>query len=130
MQTAPIAPPARPTWMPTVAGILDIVVGVLSLIGALFLGVGIIFLSSAAGWAGFTEADFAPMTIGAVVGIIGVVTAYLVAIGVLAVVGGIYALQRKRFGLALAGSIAAIFCSTIVGGVATVFLAMGKKEFS
>jgi len=45
-------------------------------------------------------------------------------------VGGIYALQRKIWGLALAGSIAAFFSpSWVLGVAAIVFTALSKNEF-
>jgi hypothetical protein len=50
-------------------------------------------------------------------------------VGILAIVGGIYALQRKIWGLALAGSIAAFFPSWILGIAAIVFIALSKNEF-
>jgi hypothetical protein len=50
-------------------------------------------------------------------------------VGILAIVGGIYALRRKIWGLALAGSIAAFFPSWILGIAAIVFTALSKNEF-
>jgi hypothetical protein len=50
-------------------------------------------------------------------------------VGILAIVGGIYALQRKIWGLALAGSIAAFFPSWILGIAAIVLTALSKNEF-
>jgi len=53
----------------------------------------------------------------------------------LALVGGIFALQRRRWGWALAGSIAAVFASIPilrflpVGIVAIIFTAIAKDEF-
>jgi hypothetical protein len=45
------------------------------------------------------------------------------------IIAGIYALQRKKWGLALAGSIVAIFGSSIMGVLATIFIALSKDEF-
>jgi hypothetical protein len=72
-----------------------------------------------------------------ILGNIGILTATFlggvaiigVAINVIALIGGIYALQRKKWGLVLAGSIAAIFSSTILGILATIFTAVSKDEF-
>ena len=50
-------------------------------------------------------------------------------LAVLAVIGGIYALQRRHWGLALAGSIAAILAAFPVGIVAVVLTALSKNEF-
>ena len=126
-----IVPPQRAaqTWKPTVAGILDIVVGAGSLIGVLFMMVGIMVLSSSAAFLGVTESDFAPLTLGAVIAIMVVTAVFVAAIGVLSLVGGIFATQRRKWGLALAGSIAAAIGSTVFGVLAIIFLAMSKDEF-
>ena len=63
-----------------------------------------------------------------VAGILDIVAGSLDVI--LAIVGGIYALQRKIWGLALAGSIAAFFTpSWVLGVAAIVFTALSKNEF-
>jgi len=49
-------------------------------------------------------------------------------LGILAVVGGISAIRRKRFGLSLAGAICAL-PSVILGILAVIFVALGKREF-
>jgi hypothetical protein len=49
-------------------------------------------------------------------------------LGIVAVVGGISAIRRKRFGLSLAGAICAL-PSTILGILAVIFVALGKREF-
>jgi hypothetical protein len=49
-------------------------------------------------------------------------------LGILAVVGGISAIRRKRFGLSLAGAICAL-PSYILGILAVIFVALGKREF-
>ena len=59
--------------------------------------------------------------------VIGVV--FLFIVGIFPIIGGIYALQRKKWGLALAGSIVAIFGSSIMGILATIFVALAKDEF-
>ena len=54
---------------------------------------------------------------------------FLLIVGILPIIGGIYALQRRKWGLALAGSIAAIFGSSLMGILATIFTALSKDEF-
>ena len=60
----------------------------------------------------------------------------IVVAGVLAIVGGIYAIRRKMWGLALAGSITAIFSSIpLLGGLpvgitATILTVLSKDEFT
>jgi len=50
-------------------------------------------------------------------------------LGAITVTGGTYAIQRKRWGLALAGSILAIPQSGPLGVLAIIFVSLGKKEF-
>jgi len=50
-------------------------------------------------------------------------------LGVVAIVGGISAIRRKRFGLSLTGAICAL-PSVILGILAVIFVALGKREFS
>ena len=52
----------------------------------------------------------------------------VVVLGILAVVGGVSAIRRKRFGLSLAGAICAL-PSHILGILAVIFVALGKREF-
>ena len=106
------------TWMPMVAGILDIVAGSLDVILAIaliFVGVLMRFVP-----------DVPPFLWPLFMGLAGP----FAIVGILAFVGGIYALQRKIWGLALAGSIAAFFTpSWVLGIAAIVFTALSKNEF-
>jgi hypothetical protein len=115
------------TWKPTVAGILDIVAGALSFVGLIFAGagVGILIMSREMG-----EAELA-MGIPAdlILGIIVMVAILAAIVDILSIVGGIYALRRKIWGLALAGSIAAFFASWPLGIAAIVFTIISKNEF-
>jgi hypothetical protein len=52
----------------------------------------------------------------------------LLLLGILAIVGGISAIRRKRFGLSLAGAICALI-SGLLGVLAVIFVALGKREF-
>lgn len=54
--------------------------------------------------------------------------AFLV-LGTLAVIGGISAARRKRFGLSLAGAIAGLI-SGLLGILAVIFVALGRRAFS
>jgi hypothetical protein len=50
-------------------------------------------------------------------------------VGVLAIVGGVFALKKKHWGWALAGSIAGTLVFFPCGVPAIIFIAMGKQEF-
>jgi hypothetical protein len=106
------------TWKPMVAGILSIIVGSLDLLGVFGVIIAAIAINTTSYWRGLIESEVYPLTIGFVVG------------GLLSLLGGISAIQRKRWGLALAGSIAAIFSSSILGILSLIFTAMSKDEFA
>lgn len=112
------------TWMPTVAGILSIIAGAIGLLGGIIAGIGAsVFLissyytgpgdqyvQSAAIWAFFLP--------------------YII-ISIVAVVGGVYALQRRVWGLALAGAICALLTiwAWYLGIAAIVFIVLSRNEF-
>ncbi len=107
----------KKTWMPTVAGVLDIVSGGFGLICALMLIiVGCVM-------------RFVPHMPVYLWAIFMWISGPLLIMGILAIVGGTYALRRKVWGLALTGSIAAFFPSWLLGVAAIVFTALSKSEF-
>ena len=113
-------------WMPKVAGILDIVAGSLGIIGSLFMCFGLAFLSYFTIADGTEFNDF-PMRLIALFMIPWAI--FIIAAGILAIVGGIYALRKKKWGLALAGSVGALFGSSPLGVAAIIFTALTKSEF-
>ena len=54
----------------------------------------------------------------------------LIGIGIVALIGGIYALKGRVWGFALAGAILAIICGGPFGILGTIFIALRKREFS
>jgi hypothetical protein len=112
------------TWMPKIAGILDIIAGAFGLIGLLMVGLGIMFFSIA-------ETSNTPMPIGAagIMVIFWGIAIPMLLIDILAIVGGVYALKKRIWGLALAGSIAALFSSFLLGIASIIFTVMGKDQF-
>ena len=116
------------TWKPTVAGILDIVSGAVGLIAVL----GLVIAIGVTG--GFyipgTEQipKFVPSLLAGIAILLGILS-------ILSLLGGIYAIQRKKWGLALTGSISAVFASIpLLGGLpigitAIVLTALSKGEF-
>jgi hypothetical protein len=118
------------TWKPMAAGILDVIVGVLYFLGFFGVTIAAIVIGSTSYWWDYIEPEIYPMSIGVLVGILIVTSIYLLVVGILSLLGGISALQRKRWGLALAGSIAAVLGSTwVLGIVALVFTVMSRDEF-
>ncbi len=59
----------------------------------------------------------------------GIIALVILLIGALAVTGGVFAIRRRVWGLALAGAIAAVIVMLPCGVVAVVFTALGKPEF-
>ena len=110
------------TNKPTVAGILNIISGVLGLIVAasLFIGFG--------ATSGALDIPTGPIP-GFVPGIVLGMAITSTIIAILALVGGIYAVQRKKWGWALTGSIAAVFSVFLLGIPAVVFIVQSKDEF-
>lgn len=114
------------TWMPTTAGILDIISGSFgALCGAVLLVLGTADGSSVA----FYDVGMPQLAPAAILALFLTLAIPLVVIGILAIVGGIYALRRKNWGLALAGSIAAFFPSWLLGIAAIILTALSKDEF-
>lgn len=101
------------TWKPTTAGILSIIAGAFQVVIGMGLAIagGIAGIFTGMAWLGATGV---PLTV----------------IGVVAIVGGAYALKRRVWGLALAGAICALFGPWgVLGILAIIFVALGKAEF-
>ncbi|MFC2008495.1 hypothetical protein ACFLUT_00365 [Chloroflexota bacterium] len=101
------------TWKPVAGGILAIVGGSLNLL----VGLGLLLAFPAA----------MPFRVAFVaVGVLGVL---FLATGAVALIGGISAVNRRRWGLSLAGGICAIVPpSTLLGILSTVFVALSRDE--
>ena len=105
------------TWKPTAAGILDILSAVISLWFLLALS-----LEGAVFWAIFPKSMFGlnnPSTVYLIIAI------PLLCTNILALIGGVYALKRRKWRLALAGSITAIFSWTPLVLATTPALVLG-----
>ena len=114
------------TWMATTAGIISIVAGsfrvIVILVMALFFAALAIFSRG-----DITCLEQLPIAITA--SILTTLATFALITSILAIVGGIYALRRKKWAMALAGAIAAFFCSAPLGIAAIVFTALSKNEF-
>lgn len=97
------------TWKPTTAGILTIIGGV---IGIAASGV----LATGEAWTSI------PVMTGAGTG--------QFVLGAIALIGGIFALRRRVWGLALAGGICAIVTAAPLGILSIIFVSLGKREFT
>ncbi len=123
------ARPVETTWKPTAAGVINIVIGILNLFGMFIIMV--ILVAIGGGLMALSRiAELMPLWLSGIIQGFMVIAALLTAVfSALPLIGGINALQRKNWGLALAGSIVAIFSTTLPGIAATVLVALSRKEF-
>ena len=95
------------------AGILSIIGGIFGIVAGAF-ALGITALSTPiTGMFGF-----------------GAIGGGLLALGIIALIGGIVTLKRKSWGFALTGAICALFPIVPLGVLAIIFVSMGKKKFA
>jgi hypothetical protein len=114
----------------TAGGVLSIVGGALQIIGGLVIaviatGIGLLLrlvpIPFPPGIDGGDVVPFVPFWL-IVVGV------PLLALGMVAIVGGVSAIRRGSFGLSLAGAICAL-PSVILGILAVIFVSVSKGEF-
>ena len=123
------------TWKPTTAGILSIIAGIPAIVGGTILaliatgitGMGII------PWTAFIPDIESIPELHAILGglgiVLGSIAVFPIIIGIVDIVGGVFALKRKRWGLALAGAICSLFSTWFLGIPAIVLVIIGKEEF-
>ncbi|MFC1903590.1 hypothetical protein ACFLXJ_01625 [Chloroflexota bacterium] len=116
------------TWKPTTAGILNIIVGALGVLSAMGLIIALISIGTINIMCFLPPAD-APFIAPMITTILIIVLIFSAIYAVFPIIGGVFALQRKRWGWALAGSIIAILGIFPLGVAATIFVAMAKDEF-
>ena len=117
------------TWKPIAAGTLNIIVGVFNLLGMFCIIIVLVAIGS--GILAFsTVINLMPLWLSGIVQGVLIIMAILLAIfSALPLIGGIYAAQRKNWGLSLAGSIVAILSLTPLGIASTVLVVLAKNEF-
>ena len=117
------------TWQPKLAGILNIVSGSLRVFSVIVL---ILLITAVDTWQ-FLVATIPPEELSFVVPMLNTILILVLVASifetVFPIVGGIFALQRKKWGWALAGSIVAIFGVLPLGIASTIFVAIAKDEF-
>ena len=107
------------TWRPKTAGILSIIAGAIGLISSpimiAFGSIAMLDITMEGGWGGFYlfQAGF-----------------LFIIIGIIAITGGIFTLRRKKWWIALAGSVSAIICFFPLGIPSVIFTAQSKREFT
>lgn len=111
------------TNKPVIVGILNIVSGVLGLIWAILLFIGFGVTSGTFNIPGIWGIPYFVPTI-----IISWAIPSLI-LAILALISGILAIQRRGWGLSIAGSIAAIFIFFPLGILAVILSALAKDDF-
>jgi len=116
------------TWKPIMAGILDIVGGAIGMVGGLYI---VALTSLFRVMRDFVRLD--PLLIQRVEQIISSIIALpfvVVFIGIVAIIGGVYALQRRIWGLALAGAICSCVVFPFFGLPSIIITALARDEFN
>jgi len=110
----------------TVAGILDITAGVIGCVGAVPLAILAFGGAAVLGMVPEPEANrlaMLPLALFLPLAVFGFVA------GLVAIFGGVAAINRRRWGLSVAGAIAAIFGFFPVGIAAVIFTILAEPEF-
>ncbi len=114
-----------------VGGVLSIIAGAFGVLGLLiFILLAVVMVIMPGEFDGYyydsntSEGIFT--IIAAVYLVMGLFSAFF---GVLAIVGGVFALRKKHWGWALVGAIAGALTFFLCGVPAVIFIAMGKPEF-
>jgi len=120
----------KQTWKPTAAGVCSIVGGALGILSGLLIGtLGMWGYGGMMGSWGMWGSDGYMMPWGA--GLLGLFGIPAIVLGTMAIVGGVFALRRRHWGLSLAGAICATLVpmSFLLGVAAIVFIALSHDEF-
>lgn len=110
----------KKTSKPKIGGILTIISGVLASLGAIDYAIGLGDVS------GLGKGEIPPFVPSIILG----VPVLSIIIGILALIGGILAMQRKKWKWALAGSIAGTLSVLPLGIPAIILIALSKDEFT
>lgn len=114
-----------------VGGILSIVSGVFGILGSGWFFLWIYMLDFMLTMPQDPFAPAFPQEFFYIIAIFyGAMGLILALIGALGIVGGVFALKRKKWGLALAGAIAGTVTFFPCGIPAIIFVSMGKEEFT
>ena len=123
-------------WKPTTAGIMTIISGCYGIgTGVLLAALGaslLIFPSFLEPFLGDTNIGGQPLDFGGIGSLIGALGNAGIALGVIALIGGSFALRRRVWGFALAGAILSlplIPVGTVLGILSIIFLSKSRREF-
>jgi hypothetical protein len=109
----------------TTGGVFNIIVGVLSI----FVGLFLVIFAKMMATPLYLDTNFY-LDFSFFAGWLIVVAIISVILGIVAIVGGIYAFRREKFGWALAGGICALLSFWPLGIPALVLISLSKDEFN
>lgn len=112
-------------WIPTVAGVLEIVAGVCAVLGAL----AIFFACAVLTWVPDLHED-PEVPVHLITGLVGSLGGLVFLGGVACFIGGVAGIRRRGWLWAMAGAIAAVFLMPPAGVFALVLVILGEKEFA
>jgi hypothetical protein len=116
IQTIPVS---HKTAKPLVAGIFNIFIGSCCLLCVLGIGIAATVVS--------TFSNEIPVS---VPGLFALIALPAAAIGIISIIGGVFEIQRRSWGWALAGSITTTLVSNPLGITSIVLTAVSKNEFA
>jgi putative membrane protein len=105
------------TALPTVAGIINIIIGSINLLSIIGVGIAIAIIWNQS-WV-----DWTALTV------LWIVFAVLLLFSLPSLIGGIYAVQRKNWAIALIGSIASFLTWSVIGLIPLILVILSKDEF-
>ncbi len=104
------------TAMPVIAGIMNLVIGFINLLGVLGVGIAIAVVWSE------QASDVALLVLWIVFGV-------LLVFSVPSIIGGIYALQRRNWVIALLGSVGSFLTWNLIGLAPLILVILSRNEF-
>ena len=116
-------------WRPTTAGILTIISGCYGIGTGVTMVRGASFLNQLVGNIAIGGVSPDIGRVGSFIGGLGIVG---IILGVIALMGSIFARRRRHWGFALAGALVSlplVPVGTVLGILSIVFLSEGKREF-
>ena len=118
------------TAMPTVAGILEIVAGTFSILAFIGVMIAFFFIPASMTVSPGPAEEFGLWSFSILSGVVLALGAVFALIfSVLPILGGIYAIQRKKWGLAIAGAIVVTISNLLLGIPALILTALAHEEF-
>jgi hypothetical protein len=116
------------TWKPIMAGILDIVAGAIGMVGSVYFVVLSSLFRTIHETMGLDPAVI--LQTEQLIAKLFAVPFVLMFIGIISIIGGVYALQRRIWGLALAGAICSCIVFPFFGLPSIIITALARDEFN